>query len=262
MAELYCSDHEVVICLLCASSSHRKCPDVGGIGEAAQTRREELKKQAERLKQKETAAVVKMAELDQELTDGKVKFKAIREEVNTTFDDLQKHLDARRHKLLTDVQQREDAYVLENTTSKTDLDKFRGKSSAHAGIMGRLVTAPDEVLLGTLSKLKARLDDLDSEKLCGCDRPQKKSAKVGSISFDAKSLTGLKKSLDDCGSISDTTQQDDTDSQVAGPSAPSETEASEGEPIDLQPQEETQEEAQETKVGATRNRTRLASPYS
>jgi len=54
-AELYCSRHEELICLLCATSTHKKCTGVEAVAVSATTRRNELEKQNQRRRQKEAA---------------------------------------------------------------------------------------------------------------------------------------------------------------------------------------------------------------
>ena len=62
-AELYCTSHEEMICLLCASSTHRKCADLKSIGAAATAKREELRAQGQTLKVKEDAVTAKVCHL-------------------------------------------------------------------------------------------------------------------------------------------------------------------------------------------------------
>jgi len=59
-AELYCTDHKQLICLLCSTSTHRKCSDVEGIGEMAKIKREELRKNVEKMKGMENALVAQV----------------------------------------------------------------------------------------------------------------------------------------------------------------------------------------------------------
>ena len=54
-AEFFCSSHEDAICILCAATNHRSCPEVKAISDVAKGKRTELTQQAERLRQKETA---------------------------------------------------------------------------------------------------------------------------------------------------------------------------------------------------------------
>ena len=59
-AELYCTSHTEMICMLCATCTHRKCSDVEGIEGVATAKREELKAQGQRLKVKEEAVSAKV----------------------------------------------------------------------------------------------------------------------------------------------------------------------------------------------------------
>ena len=54
-AELYCSSHHELICMLCASTNHRSCPEVKAIAEMATEKRAEMEHQAQRLRAKEKA---------------------------------------------------------------------------------------------------------------------------------------------------------------------------------------------------------------
>ena len=53
--ELYCSSHQDLLCMLCATTNHRSCPEVKVITDVAKEKRTELKQQAQRLRQKGTA---------------------------------------------------------------------------------------------------------------------------------------------------------------------------------------------------------------
>ena len=54
-AELYCSCHKELICLLCATSTHKKCAGVEEIAVSATMQKKELEEQNQRLRQKEAA---------------------------------------------------------------------------------------------------------------------------------------------------------------------------------------------------------------
>lgn len=54
-AELYCSSHHELICMLCASTSHRSCPEVKAIAEMATEKRSEMEHQAQRLRARESS---------------------------------------------------------------------------------------------------------------------------------------------------------------------------------------------------------------
>ncbi|XP_076465272.1 E3 ubiquitin-protein ligase TRIM45-like isoform X2 [Babylonia areolata] len=165
-AELYCTSHEELVCLMCAFSAHRQCPDVGGIGDVATVKREELKKHMQKLEEKEAAVVAKINQIDTQVTDDKGQFKAMRDEVKVTFDDLQMSVETRRQKLNADIQEREDAVLAERKSCKLDLEDQKAALSAHKTTAERLVSsAADGSLLGMMGKLMSRLTGLESQKL-------------------------------------------------------------------------------------------------
>ena len=53
--EFHCSSHQELICMMCATTNHRSCPEVKAITDVAKEKRTELKQQAQRLRQKDTA---------------------------------------------------------------------------------------------------------------------------------------------------------------------------------------------------------------
>ncbi|XP_076465824.1 E3 ubiquitin-protein ligase TRIM45-like isoform X2 [Babylonia areolata] len=165
-AELYCTSHEELICVVCTFSAHRQCPDVRGIGDVATVKREELKKHVQKLEEKEVAVEAKINRIDAQVFVGKGKFEAMRNEVKVTFDDLQMSLETRRQKLNADIQEREDAFLAERKSCKLELEKQKTALSAHKTTAERLVSsAADSSLLGMMGKLKSRLTSLESQKL-------------------------------------------------------------------------------------------------
>ncbi|KAK7087686.1 hypothetical protein V1264_021703 [Littorina saxatilis] len=54
-AKVYCSTHQELICMLCATTNHRSCVEVKAITDVATEKRRELEQQAQRLRAMETA---------------------------------------------------------------------------------------------------------------------------------------------------------------------------------------------------------------
>ncbi|KAL8604905.1 hypothetical protein ACOMHN_028533 [Nucella lapillus] len=102
-AEAYCMIHEEVICLLCASSTHQKC-EVEGMGEAGRRKREELREIIKKLEEREAVITEKINHLDIQETDAQTKFKAMKDVVKATFDDLRHSLDAQEQKINSEIQ--------------------------------------------------------------------------------------------------------------------------------------------------------------
>ncbi|XP_070182870.1 transcription intermediary factor 1-beta-like [Littorina saxatilis] len=179
-AKLYCSTHQELICMFCAATNHRSCPEVKVITDVAREKRTELTQQSQRLK--EIAAG-----LAKQMKAAKEKFKGMHKKVNDVFDDLQQCSEKRRQQVHDLIQKEEDTTV----TSLAEMEKARAAMTSNSSNIDHLVTsAPDDALLQMLNQLKSRLDDLESES----GRTAKVKG-VGDIVFDSQLLTRLKSDL-------------------------------------------------------------------
>ncbi|KAL8621980.1 hypothetical protein ACOMHN_035508 [Nucella lapillus] len=198
-AELYCSNHEQVICVLCASSAHRKCSEVEGMGEVAQRKREELRAELKKLEQREAAITEKINKLDIQESNAKTTFKAMKNEVKATFDDLRRSLDVQEKHLNSQIQQREETYLANRKSLKLDLENHMAAVSAHKSTAERVVSAaPDSALLGMMGKLKSRLDALESQVL-----PEVPAMAVGKLVLDQDTVRKTKEALAAIGRLTD-----------------------------------------------------------
>ncbi|KAL8601403.1 hypothetical protein ACOMHN_042407 [Nucella lapillus] len=211
-AELYCSNHEQVICVLCASA-HRKCGEVEGMGEeVAQRKREELRAKLKKLEQREAAITEKINKLDIQESNAKTTFKAMKDELKATFDDLRRSLDVQEQNLNSQIQQREETYLANRKSLKLDLENNMAAVSAHKSTAERVVSAaPDSALLGMLGKLKSRLDALESQVL-----PEVPEMAVGRLVLDQDTVRKTKEALAAIGRLTDpsTAQQETGVSQA------------------------------------------------
>ncbi|KAK7088438.1 hypothetical protein V1264_022360 [Littorina saxatilis] len=191
-AELYCSAHQELICMLCFPTNHRSCPDVKAITDVAREKRTELTQQSQRLK--EIAAG-----LAKQMKVAKEKFKSMHKKADDVFDDIEQCCEKRRQQVHDLIQKEEDATM----TSFADKEKARAAMTSNSGNIDHLVTsAPDDALLQMLKQLKLRLDDLESES-----GTTAKVKDVGDIVFDSQLLTRLKSDLSKLGDIQKPHQQ-------------------------------------------------------
>ncbi|KAL8601412.1 hypothetical protein ACOMHN_042416 [Nucella lapillus] len=199
-AELYCSNHEQVICVLCFSSTHNKCGEVEGMGEeVAQRKREELRAKLKKLEQRKAAITEKINKLDIQESNAKTTFKAMKNEVKATFDDLRRSLDVQERNLNSQIQQREETYLANRKSLKLDLENNMAAVSAHKSTAERVVSAaPDSALLGMLGKLKSRLDALESRVL-----PEVPEMAVGRLVLDQDTVRKTKEALAAIGRLTD-----------------------------------------------------------
>ncbi|XP_070205454.1 transcription intermediary factor 1-beta-like [Littorina saxatilis] len=152
-AEVYCSTHQELICMLCATTNHRSCAEVKAIPDVATEKRRELEQQAQRLRCRATALAMEI----QEVTN---TFKVMRKKANDTFDDLEQCLKKRRQKVNELIQAEEDAAM----TSLAELEKWRAALALNAASVGNvLLSASGGSLLGMMKGLTSRLDDLESQ---------------------------------------------------------------------------------------------------
>ncbi|XP_070182869.1 transcription intermediary factor 1-beta-like [Littorina saxatilis] len=181
-AELYCSAHQELICMLCFPTNHRICPEVKAIADVAREKRTELTQQSQRLKEK-------AAGLAKQIKAAKEKFKGMHKKVNDVFDDLQQCSEKRRQQVHDLIQKEEDATM----TALTEMEKVGTAMTSHSSNIDHHVTsAPDDTLLQMLKHLKSRLDDLESES-----GTTAKVKDVGDIVFDSQLLTRLKSDVRD-----------------------------------------------------------------
>ncbi|KAL8601424.1 hypothetical protein ACOMHN_042428 [Nucella lapillus] len=206
-AELYCSNHEQVICVLCFSSTHNKCGEVGGMGEeVAQRKRAELRAKLKKLEQRKAAITEKINKLDIQESNAKTTFKAMKTKVKATFDDLRRSLDVQERNLNLQIQQREETYLANRKSLKLNLENNMAAVSAHKSTAKRVVSAaPDSALLGMMGKFKSRLDALESQVL-----PKVPAMAVGKLVLDQDTVRKTKKALAAIGRLTDpsATQED------------------------------------------------------
>ncbi|KAL8601419.1 hypothetical protein ACOMHN_042423 [Nucella lapillus] len=198
-AEVYCSVHEQVVCFPCAFSTHNKCGEVEGMGEVAQTKREELRAELKKLEQREAAITEKINNLDIQESDATTTFKAMKDELKATFGDLRRSLDVQEQNLNSQIQQREETYLANRKSLKLDLENHMATVSAHKSTAERVVgAAPDSALLGMLGKLKSRLDALESQVL-----PEVPEMAVGRLVLDQNTVRKTKEALAAIGRLTD-----------------------------------------------------------
>ncbi|KAK7098331.1 transcription intermediary factor 1-beta-like isoform X2 [Littorina saxatilis] len=177
--EQFCSSHQELICINCSTSTHRRCLDVEGIAGAAEAKRQKLKEQAKELEGKMDEIQTQILQLDNAAADGLMKFKAMKDNVKTTFDKLRCILNKRCRDATAEIQKKEDEFLKDNKSQKSDLEKTRARSAALCSTVSRIVSASDDPLLAMLVKLKSRLED--AEDLCMQNDAVRR--KVGSAEF-------------------------------------------------------------------------------
>ncbi|XP_070212667.1 transcription intermediary factor 1-beta-like [Littorina saxatilis] len=204
--EQFCSSHQELICLNCSTSTHRRCPDVEGIAGAAMVKRQRLKEQEKELEGKKDELQLQVCQLDIAAADGLTTFKAMKDNVKSTFDELRNILDKRCRDATAEIQNKQDEFLQDNKSQKSDLEKKRARSAALCSTVSRLASASDDPLLAMLVKLKSRLEDAELLSRHNDVRQEVSAAGIGDFFFDPQSSAHLKKQIAEYGQMRDPKQ--------------------------------------------------------
>ncbi|KAK7087683.1 hypothetical protein V1264_021700 [Littorina saxatilis] len=200
-AEVYCSTHRELICMLCATTNHRSCAEVKTITDVATEKRRELEQQAQRLRAMETALAAQIKEV-------KDMFPSMRRKVKDTFNDLEQWVEKRRQEVNTLIQAEEDATM----TSLAELEKWRAALALNTASVGKLVqSASGGALLGMVNSLTTRLNDLESQT--GTTR----KIEAADLTFNLQKLDQLKADIASLGQITKPTTTPKTVQQPTQP---------------------------------------------
>ena len=136
--ELYCPTHGASICLLCASSKHRNCPEVKDLEEKAEEARANFAELAATLIAKGKELDRAISQLDQHLQDTEKQMQATIAEIEETCDRLESAVKACRRRLRelalsTCSNVRDSVHA-----GKTCLLQRRGKLTSHERVMQRV----------------------------------------------------------------------------------------------------------------------------
>ncbi|XP_076452306.1 uncharacterized protein LOC143287950 [Babylonia areolata] len=151
LAELYCCDHQELMCTVCATSSHRGCSEVMAIREAAMEKREHLRREAQRLREEE-------ARMKAKTEKQKARLAVMRAKANRKFDDLRRCVERRCQEVNDLIQAEEEQLALPQQ------NHVRAAALSQAAVLDSLVgEAPDDALLDMGKAMTSRLHDLQQQ---------------------------------------------------------------------------------------------------
>nr|KAG5714363.1 hypothetical protein BaRGS_018580 [Batillaria attramentaria] len=198
-SKLYCPTHGVSVCLLCATSKHRACPEVADLQEKADEARSVLGELATKLKEAEDELERAMAELDQHLEQTEKNTKTAVAEIETLCDRLQNSVEACRRRLTELAQQAKEDVKTAVHGGKTILLERRGKLTSHRRLVERTKqTAPPTSLDDVKTTLEARVKDLDSSVILPSEA---KPITMPTLKLDQSVLSRLEKEIQQLGEI-------------------------------------------------------------
>ncbi|KAK7093099.1 hypothetical protein V1264_008749 [Littorina saxatilis] len=99
LPEVFCPTHKVSVCLRCATTVHRQCPDVKALEERVEEARVTLHDLTAILTARETEVGQKISHLDKQLTDIDQHTQTAIADVTATFDDIEAAVKASRQRL-------------------------------------------------------------------------------------------------------------------------------------------------------------------
>ena len=198
-AELYCPTHGASICLLCASSKHRNCPEVKDLEEKAEEARAKLAELAATLSAKGTELERAISQLDQHLQDTETRTRNAIAEIESTCDRLESAVNACRCRL-KEVARSTCSDVKDSVhAGKTCLLQRRGKMTLHQRAMQRVEGMKTLRKVQTMtSVMQTRMTELD------CSTTLPVNAKVVStvtITIDPQVVSTIERGLSELGKV-------------------------------------------------------------
>ena len=199
MSEVYCPTHGASICLLCATTTHRQCPEVMNLETRMEQARAELAKLVAMLSAGETELERAISQLDQQLQDLDKRTQTAVAEIEATADRLESAVKAwcRRLKELA-LRNCADAKtpVLDG---KTLLLQQRGSLTSHKHVTQRVQGFSAHGSFGDMAAvMKTRVHDLD------CSAKLPKGATVIStltLTIDPQAVSRIEQELSQLGQL-------------------------------------------------------------
>ena len=135
ISKVYCPTHGASICLLCATTDHRSCPEVTKLETMVEEAREKLSKLAATLSTGETELELAIRELDQHLQETEKRTRAAIAEMEATCNRLESAIKACRQRV-RELAERACSDVREAVQEgKACLLKHRGKLTSHKRVV-------------------------------------------------------------------------------------------------------------------------------
>ena len=193
MSEVYCPTHGASICMLCAATTHRQCPEVTNLETRMEQAREELAKLVAMLSAGETELERAISQLDQQLQDLDKRTQTAVAEIEATADRLESAVKAWRCRL-RELALRKCADAKKPVLDgKTLLLQRRGRLTSHKHVTQRVQGFSEHGSFGDMAAMmKTRVHDLD----CSANLP--KGAKVIStltLTIDPQAVSRIEQEL-------------------------------------------------------------------
>ncbi|KAK7454115.1 hypothetical protein BaRGS_00039603, partial [Batillaria attramentaria] len=172
-----------------------------------QKERAALTDQSQRLEEKEAAILAEVSALEKEIADAKKHFASTEDDINTTFDRLQKTLENRRLEIIESIQVQQEKFLTAKKAEKPPLDQQQADVATMRSLAQHLVTLPDSAFVSTLAKVKKRLDSLEAKS------PERHAETCGlsKVTFDTEDQADLESSIASFGHVETDSPAPNTD---------------------------------------------------
>ncbi len=199
MSEVYCPTHGASICLLCATTTHRQCPEVTNLETRMEQARAELAKLVAMLSAGETELERAISQLDQQLQDLDKRTQTAVAEIEATADRLESAVKAWRRRLKELALRKCADAKTPVLDGKTLLLQRRGRLTSHKHVTQRVQGFSEHGSFGDMAALmKTRVHDLD------CSAKLPKGAKVIStltLTIDPQAVSRIEQELSQLGQL-------------------------------------------------------------
>nr|KAG5713984.1 hypothetical protein BaRGS_020312 [Batillaria attramentaria] len=194
---LFCSTHGMSVCLLCATSDHRACPEVTKLETKAEEARALLVDLVNQLTASERELERAMEELDQRLLQAENNEETALAEIDSTFQRLQNLLDACRSRL-TDLAKRTKSDVRTGVhDGKAVLGVRKGKLTSHKRLVERSRRTTPYASLGSVANmLQTRVQGLDCSNVLPGDL---QTVTLTTVKIDQAALSRVERELENLG---------------------------------------------------------------
>ena len=199
MSLVYCPTHGVSICLLCATTSHRQCPEVTNLQTRMEQARAELAKLEAMLSAGETELERAISQLDQQLQDLDKRTQAAVAEIEATADRLESAVKAWRRRLKELALRKCADAKTPVLDEKTLLLQQRGSLTSHKHVTQRVQGFSAHGSFGDMAAvMKTRVHDFD------CSAKLPKGATVIStltLTIDPQAVSRIEQELSQLGEL-------------------------------------------------------------
>ncbi|XP_070200616.1 E3 ubiquitin-protein ligase TRIM56-like isoform X2 [Littorina saxatilis] len=160
--KLFCPSHGLSVCLLCASSKHRGCPQLKDLQEKTEEARALLAEMAARLSAGEAEIDRAISELERHLHDTETRTKKSVAQMEADLDRLQAALNACRRRIgqLAEGATSDDREAVQD--GKSFLLQKRSKLTSHKAVIERATgSKKGDVVNDMMSSMEQRIQELD-----------------------------------------------------------------------------------------------------